>query len=215
MAQSGVNLVSLFNTVSKVMNQNQDSLNQADNYNHDHGDHMAETFQVIAQAMKEKQNAEPADQLAYASELLRQQTSSGSSQVYASNLAQAASQLQGQPSITADNAMQLVQSLLGGAGQAQSQGGGDLLGSVLSGLGGASQTGEQSAGAAVNPADLLSAGMSFFGAKQRGASTGEALIGALLGGSQLNDGAHRQQSGELVANTLLQSLGSLLGGAGK
>ena len=81
--QKSINLAKLFGTVAGTLAENRTSLNEADDVNHDHGDHMVQTFEVITQAMKEKKNATPADQLAYASQLLRQKQNTGSSNLYA------------------------------------------------------------------------------------------------------------------------------------
>ena len=81
-----------------------------------------------------------------------------------------------------------------------------MLGSLLGGMGGAQ-------GAAGQPGldvgDLLTAGMSFMQAKQAGSSDVDALVKALVTGSQVGQEVHRAQSGTLVANTLLQLMGSL------
>jgi len=53
-ATKGVDLAKVFGAVAKTLGENRDSLNQADDYNHDHGDHMVQTFDVITRAMKEK-----------------------------------------------------------------------------------------------------------------------------------------------------------------
>jgi hypothetical protein len=107
-----LDLAKLFSSATKALSKQQNQLNQADTYNHDHGDNMVEIFQVITQAMRAKKGAEPADQLAYASQLLRQKTQSGSSKIYAQGLAQAAQQFQGQ-SLNTGNVGQLIQTLLG------------------------------------------------------------------------------------------------------
>lgn len=104
-----LDLANLFQTVTGTLSQNRQTLNEADTYNHDHGDNMVDTFEVITQAMKEKKGADPADQLAYASEILRQRKS-GSAQKYADGLSQASSQFQGQQ-VTSSNAMTLIQTL--------------------------------------------------------------------------------------------------------
>jgi hypothetical protein len=160
---SSIDLAKLFGTVAKTMVQNQSSLNAADDYNHNHGDNMVEVFDVITKAMKEKSTATPAQQLAYASQLLQQKTTSGSGQLYAENLKDASAQLGTAKKVTPDNAMTILQTLLGASGtipaQSQSQGGslgGDLLGSLL---GGATGTAPGSTG-----------------------SAGEDLLGSLLGG---------------------------------
>lgn len=83
-----LNLANLFQSVACTLTGQKENLNNADTYNHDHGDNMVEVFNVISQAMQAKQNADPADQLEYASQLLRQRKS-GSAQVYAQGLSQA------------------------------------------------------------------------------------------------------------------------------
>ena len=206
-----INLAKLFGAVANSMGQQRETLNQADTYNHDHGDHMVEIFEVVTQAVKEKKNANSADQLAYASEILRRRQS-GSAQVYANGFAQAAQQFQGQ-AVTTDNAGMLLQSLLGGgqtpAAPAQQAGGsGDMLGALLGGLTG--QAGQsQGADNGLDMGDLLNAGMAFMNAKQQGSSTTEAAINALMSSSPLGQSSHRKESGTVVANTIMQLLGSM------
>jgi hypothetical protein len=219
-----IDLVKVFQSVAKVMGKNKTTLNEADVYNHDHGTNMAQTFKVIAQAMEEKKDLSPADQLSYASDLLRQKEKSGSAMLYAEGLARAAGQFQGK-NVTADNATLLIQALMGG-GQPQQPPAqpaadpmGGLLGSLLTGLTGsgassqqnAAPGGQQQAGG-IDAGDLLAAGMQFFSAKQRGASNLEAVTSAIMAGSQMNDGGYRTQSGTLVANTLMQAIGSMVAG---
>ncbi|MBN1266264.1 MAG: hypothetical protein JXA25_12280 [Anaerolineales bacterium] len=197
---NNVALDKVFQTVASALNSNKEKLNQADTYNQDHGDHMVEIFEVITQAMQEKKGAEPADQLAYASDLLRQRSQSGSAKMYAQNLQQAASRFKGQQ-ITSDNGLQLIESLLGTQTDTQQQAGGGL-GSLLGGLlGGANQ--DQSG---LGADDLLSAGMAFLSSKQQGDSNMEAILDAVVKTSSAGQSEHRAQSGSIVANTLLQAL---------
>jgi hypothetical protein len=201
---SRVDLAKLFGAVANNLGEQRETLNQADSYNNDHGDHMVEIFEVVTQAMKEKKGADPADQLAYASDILRRKQS-GSAQVYANGFAQAAQQFQGK-TVTTDNAGMLLQTLLGG-GQAPSQGagaGGDMLGALLGGLSGQSGQG-QGAGDGLDIGDLLNAGMAFMNAKQEGDTNVEAAIDALMSGQS----SHRKESGAMVANTIMQVLGSM------
>lgn len=206
-----IDLAKLFGAVASSLGEQRETLNQADTYNNDHGDHMVEIFEVVTQAVKEKKNANPADQLAYASEILRRRQS-GSAQVYANGFAQAAQQFQGQ-AVTTNNAGLLLQTLLGG-GQApaapsqQAGGGGDILGALLGGLTGQPGQG-QGADDGLDIGDLLNAGMAFMSAKQQGSSTAEAAINALLSESPLGQSSHRKESGTLVANTIMQVLGSM------
>lgn len=214
MAAQNIDLAKLFGSVAKTMVQNQSSLNKADTYNHDHGDNMVQIFEVITQAMKEKSDASPADQLAYASQILRQKSQSGSAQLYAEGLSDAAAEFTGKKSITTDTAMTLVKTLLGAQGtvaanNTQSQGGaGDLLGSLLGGLTGAQDT--TAAADQSNPlsqidiGDLLNAGMAFAQTKQSGGSNLDAIMNAVVSSSKMSDSEHRSQSGTLVANTLMQ-----------
>ena len=69
MAKNQIDLFSMFKQATQAMQENKSSLNEADTYNHDHGDHMVEIFEVITQAMKEKKDADPADQLEYAAKI--------------------------------------------------------------------------------------------------------------------------------------------------
>lgn len=199
----GIDLVTLFGTVASTLQQNQSSLNEADAYNGDHGDNMVEIFEVITQAMKEKKSAEPADQLAYASQLL-QKKKSGSAQMYAQGLTQASKDFKGQ-AVTQDNAMQLIQSLIGG-GQAAPQQNPvqDLLGGLLGG-------GKGGDDPAIDAGDLLNAGLAFMAARNRGESAQEALVDAVISASPLGETSHRAESTKMVANTLLEVLGSMAG----
>jgi hypothetical protein len=230
-----LNLLNLFQTATTALTQNQQDLNQADTYNHDHGDNMVEVFNVITQAMQAKRGATPADQLAYASQLLRQKQS-GSAQLYSQGLSQASKEFVGQKKITPNSAVQLVQTLMG-AGQAtnaqqpQAGGMGDLLGSLLGGgqtaqpqaqagtgdllnalLGGdGQQQPAQQADQGVDMGDLLNAGMAFMNTKQQGGNNLQAAVNALVASSAMGNSPHRTQSGNLVANTLLSAIGSLAG----
>ena len=338
MPASGVDLASVFNAVTKAIVGNQASLNEADTYNHDHGDNMVKNFKVISKAMKKKKGAAPSEQLAYASEVLSQSSSSGSARLYAQGLAQAAAQLQGQRAVNSQNAMSLVQALMGSGQAAQSSqptptnttghlsgallgggipaphssqpaqsqssdplggimgamlgggasapqaaqpaesqssdmlgglmgallggggsapqvsqpaepqssdmlgglmgallGGGasapqvsqpsqpqssDMLGGLIGALlgGGAAETssqpkpGSQAAGGGFDLSPLLTAGAAYMQAYQQGASPMEAIIQAVMAGSQMNNSAHHSQSGQLVTSTLIGAIGSMLGG---
>jgi len=110
----GTDLSALFNVAAQALASNQSSLNQADVENQNHGDNMVQAFNMISQAMANQRGAPPSTQLQHASEYLAQNVTSGSGQIYAQGLAQAAQQFQGQSAVTPDNAMLLIQSLLGG-----------------------------------------------------------------------------------------------------
>ena len=174
---------------------------------------MVDTFEVITQAMREKKDADPADQLAYASQILRQRKN-GSAQVYANGLAQASQDFQGKQ-ISQNNAMSFIQTLMGG-GQSiqqpepsqQSGGIGNLLGSLL---GGGQQPSQPQQDQGLDMGDLLQAGMAFMSTKSRGGGNLEAIVNAVVSGSAMSNNSHRSQSGSLVANTLLQTIAGMVG----
>jgi len=235
MSGQNIDLIQIFQQVTKALNQNQQALNQADTLNQDHGDHMVDTFQTITGALQEKQGEAPSDMLSYAAKMLGQKTTSGSGTLYAKGLSEAAKQTQGQE-INPQTAIQLLQTLIGG-GQtpsAQTNPSGDLLGSLLSGLTGnqsstqtqqepqAQQsggllgsllgglTGSQNAQGGLSDGldvgDLLNAGMAFMQSKQKGESNLEAVIDAVTAASGMGNQPYRQQSTQLVTNTFLQAI---------
>jgi hypothetical protein len=243
---SQADLSKLFSAVTRTLQENQSTLNSADEFNHNHGDNMVETFQTITKAVRERKASPPSEQLAYASQQLNQKAQSGSAKLYTQGLEQASARFQGQKGITADNALQLVQALMGGQSsggqtQAPSAGSGmsdlldslvggqssaaqpsssgqdssgitDLLGSLLGGQTPASQPqgAQESGGIDMNM--LLNAGMTFFQARQQGAEPVQAIAQALMSGSQMKNSPHREQSGQLVASTLINVVGSMLSG---
>lgn len=207
MAQPGqIDLLSLFKKASKSLAQNKDSLNQADSYNHDHGDHMVEIFEVITQAMKQKKTAQPADQLEYAAQLLREKSTSGSGKLYAQNLEKAAKDIVGKE-VNVGTVMTILQSLMGAKNEAAKPAGGDMLASLLGQLGG---SGEGQVGQGIDLGDILNVGMQVMSAKNEGKGGLEALTGALLSGSQMAESDYRSQSGEIVTQALLGALGSMM-----
>ncbi len=230
-----LDLAKLFQSVTGTLADNRQELNQADTGNHDHGDNMVDTFEVITQAMREKKGADPADQLEYAAQMLRQRKS-GSSQLYAKGLEQASKEFTGQQ-VTPANAMTLIQTLLGGgqAPQAQARqqdsGLGGVLGSLLGGADGQQDQPQQQAGGLGNVLgsllggsggqqgqqandgfgldDLLQAGMSFMSTKSRGGSDLEAIVNTVVSSSAMG-GGYRQQSGNLVATALMQAVKGMI-----
>lgn len=220
-SRGGFDLSTLFNVATQVLTANQSALNQADTENQNHGDNMVQTFNMITQALASQQGTAPSNQLQHASQYVAQHGTSGSSQVYAQGLAQAAQQFQGQNAVTPDNAMMLVQSLFGGGQQASSQSGADILGSLLGGGQSASQPqagsdllgslmgSQQGQSAGLDMGDLLNAGMAFMNAKQQGQDNMQAALSALMAAGPMGQKPHRQQSGQLVANALLQAISGM------
>lgn len=209
MGSNSLNLISLFQTVTDALKGKQGDLNKSDDYNQNHGDNMVEIFEVITQAMQEKKGASAADQLEYASQILRGKSQSGSAKLYSSGLAQAAEQFKGMD-VTPSNAITLIQSLLGG-GQAPPKttaASDNPLGSLLTGLvGGGGQQDDDG----FDAGDLLSAGMTFLSSKQSGKSDMESIVSAIMASSEMSSSNHRTKSGSVVTNTLLDVISSLTG----
>ena len=194
MADNSALLANIFQAVTNTLVDNQHSLNQADDQNHDHGTNMVQTFQTITSSLEQKKASSGGDALAYAAQQVSKEATSGSGKLYAQNLANAANQFQGQ-NIDSKGALQLLQTLIGG-GQTPQQpqqpaqpAGGDILGELLGGLTGGGQLQPQQQAPQPAGGDIL----------------GE-LLGGLTGGGQVQP----QQQGPLPAGGDL--LGSLLGG---
>jgi hypothetical protein len=183
-----IDLGSLFQSVTQALVENQDVLNQSDEYNQDHGTNMVQTFETITRAVQAKEGQPASTALAYASKQVSKGTSSGSGQLYAQNLAQAANEFEGKEMDTR-GAMQLLQTLIGSTQSSQQPSqteGGDLLSTLLGGGGAANeQTSQAGAG------DLLS---------------------SLLGGAAESSQTSSQQPGQSGGDLLGSLLGGLLGG---
>ena len=193
MPQSGLQLADIFQQVANTLVENQQTLNKADSVNQDHGDNMVQTFQTIANSLNQKQGKPDSEALAFAARKLSQTSKSGSGQLYAQGLAQAATQFKGQE-LNPQSAMQLLQTLIGGGQSPQvaapTNVGGDILGSVLGELAGAA------------------------GANQSQPATqggGEDLLGSLLGGLAGAQSAQTQQP-QSSQSSGSDALGALLGG---
>lgn len=210
-ATSGMDMSTLFTAAVQALSTNQASLNQADTENQNHGDNMVQVFNMISQVMAQQKGSSPSQQLNSASQYLSQHGQSGSAQVYSQGLAQAAQQFQGQAEVTPDNAMILIQSLLGGAQpNQQSQSGdqvGDLLGALLGGQ--PPSQGANQQGDGIDIGDVLNAGLNFMSAKQQGQDNLQAALSALMAAGPMAQKPHRQQSGQIVANALLQIISGM------
>ena len=197
---NSVDLVKLFSAVAETMVDNQESLNKADEYNQDHGDHMVDIFQLITGAMKEAPKGDVSNGLATASKLLTEKKS-GSAAMYARGLSQAAEYFQGQD-LDATQLLPLLQTMLGGGEASVDKGPSGLLDSLVGSIGGED---------GLDIGDILSAGAAFLQAKQEGDSNLEAVIDAIISASKMGETPHRAQSSKLVADVLLQALMSSQG----
>jgi hypothetical protein len=189
MPQNRVDLVNIFQSVTRALVENQQNLDQADTYNQDHGSNMVQTFQTITNALEQKKGSSDSAALAYAAKSLSKRSASSSGKLYAQNLNLAAAQFKGKK-VDEQGAMELLQTLIGSsqAGQpASSQpAGGDMLGALLGGLTGSTAPAQQNAPAA-----------------------GDDMLGMLLGGLTGAGGSQNQQQtqpgqqGELGLQNLL------------
>lgn len=198
---SNVDLVKLFSSVAETMVENQSSLNKADEYNQDHGDHMVDIFKMITDAVQEAPKNDLAKGLAKASKVLTEKPS-GSADMYSKGLAQAAEYFQEGQSLDVTQLLPLLQTMLGGGEASVSKGAGGLLNSLVGSLGGED---------GLDLGDILSAGATFMQSKEEGHSNLEAAIDAVISGSKMGETPHRAQSSKLVADVLLQTLMSNLG----
>ena len=199
-----MDLSTIFKSVTAQLTDKQSTLNEADEYNHDHGDHMVQIFNLIQNAVSEKSDRPMADQLDFASKLVGKEAQSGSGQLYAQGLSSAAKNLGGTTELDQNSIMTLVKSLLNAdkpEQKSQTDAKGGLLGSLLSGLMGKSEGEDSQQGLDMN--DLLRAGMAFYQSKQSGDSTMESIISALMAASPLGETPHRAQSGSIVASTIM------------
>lgn len=197
----GTDLAGIFNVAAKKLAANRSTLNDADMENQNHGDNMVRAFQMISKAMAQQRGAPPSDQLRYASDYLAQHADNGSAHVYAQGLAQAAQQFQGQQALTPENAMLLLQSLLSGGQSSTARGSADPLASLLGG--------QSTQPQGVDLGALISAGLTFMSAKQQGQDNVQAALQALMSSGPMAQRSHRQQSGQLVGNALLQAIAGM------
>lgn len=181
--RKNLDLGDMFQAVSKNLDKHRTDLNQADSYNHNHGDNMVEIFSTIAEAVATKKRSRPATQLAYASKLVEQRAQSGSAKAYANGLAQASQEFKGK-AITPDNLSTLLGALLGGqaAGSPSSSPTGDLLGGLLGGLGGEPGGGAQAIDLSPDLLDSLMGSPSGGQAASQPSGSTADLLGSLLGG---------------------------------
>ncbi len=190
-----VDLVKIFSAVAETMMENKDSLNKADEYNQDHGDHMVDIFKMITGAVKEAPKDDVSSGLKTASKLLTEKKS-GSAAMYSKGLAQAAEYFQDQD-LDASQLLPLLQTMLGGGEASVSKGTGGLLDSLVGSFGGED---------GLDMGDILNAGAAFLQSKQEGDSNLEAAIDAVISASKMGETPHRAQSSKLVADVLLKSL---------
>jgi len=185
MPQNRVDLINIFKTVTQTLAQNQQALDQADEYNHDHGTNMVQTFQTITNSLQQKQGKSDSTALAYAAKNLAKNTTSGSGQLYAQGLTQAAAKFKGKK-VDSKGALGLLQTLIGGgqtSQQASQSGSSDMMGALLGQLTGGAQS--QPSGASGSGSDMLG-----------------ALLGQLAGGEQSQPSGASGSGGDVLSSLL-------------
>ncbi len=209
MAQSTVDLASLFDIAMNAVSNNRDQLNSIDETNHpDHGDNVAHNLGIVKSALESQQSQNPSDALRLAAQQLSEQGRGSTAPQYAQGLQQAVNHFQGQQSLSNDDMGLLLHSMLGaGTGsQATAQPGGmsGMLG-MLSG-----QTQQPASGGSDLVSKLAPAAMEFMRAKASGSSTQsaamQAAMKAMVGGNPLQASTPGGASGGLIAQSIMKSL---------
>ena len=187
MPKNQVNLIDIFQNVTQALAQNQQTLDQQDEYNHDHGTNMVQTFQTITNSLQQKQGKSASSALSYAAKEVTRNSTSSSGQLYAQGLSQAAANFKGKK-VDSRGALDLLQTLIGGGQSSQTtspSGGGDIMSALLGQLAGGAQP--QPSGAAQSGDDLLG-----------------ALMGQMQGGGQSQPSQASQPGGDGLADLLGQ-----------
>ena len=222
MAQQ-LDLTSLFRAVTRTLKENQASLNEADDLNHNHGDNMVQTFSTISRSVAKNRELPVSEQLLSASEILKRRSKSGSGQIYAQGLERASKQFQGKD-LNADTVGALINAMMGGGvdgtADIQAGGSGDLLGGLLGSLTG--QTAQptqrrqapqrqQAPSSSGDLLDSLLGGLSQPQPQQQSSSAGGSLLDSLLGSLGGQQQAPSRQQPQDPMGGLLESM---LGGGG-
>jgi len=195
-----------------VLIQERDSLNRADDANHNHGDHMLEIFQLAVRAASEKRDSDLADAMQYASDQLHLLPDNGSAQVYARGLVLLAGQFRSRQ-ITLEELVPYVREYLHPE-QPEEEGrdkgrSGEILKAMLSALADweRSEAGKTAAGGSLDMGYLFGVGMAYLQAKQQGGDRLHILAETVVSASPLGRVPYRHRSGVLVISSLLQAMG--------
>ena len=220
MNSSPIDLADLFAVARQAVAEHQQEINDLDGYNGNHGDNMTENMQLVVDALQQRRGQPPAAALEHASQRLQTEGRGGTIQYYAKGLERAAAQVQGRSSLTKNDALSVVQSLLGsipsqGYPQAEEQQPGSSVLDQVLGMSQAQPAQQQKADSPLGGLlkSVVPAALAFLQAKQSGADTSaaasQALMGALTGTQQVNplqSGTPRTAAGGLVAQALLNAL---------
>lgn len=197
-----------------VLLQEREALNQADDSNHNHGDHMLEIFQIAVRSASEKRESGLADAMQYASDQLSLLSENGSAQVYSRGLNLLAEQFRARQ-ITLDELAPYVQAYLHPGQTVEGEGdkarSGEILKAMLAALADWERT-EAGKAAVNNGLDmgyLFGVGMAYLQAKQQGGDRIQILAETVVSASPLGRIPCRHRSGVLVISGLLQAMGEL------
>lgn len=127
-----VNLADLFGSIASQLQNDRQQINAVDG-NGNHGDNIAQNFDLVAHTLRRAPNQDASTQLRTAANVLQQQGKGSSADLYAGGLLEAAQRLQGKDGIGLDDILPFLQGLLGGVqGRTQAQQGqGTLLDTLL------------------------------------------------------------------------------------
>jgi len=202
-----LSLSNVFEEVTKVLAINRQQLDNADNYNQNHGTNIVHTFSLVQKAVASKENEPASEQLAYASKVLKEQSTGGTAKIYADGLARASKEFAGKE-FNADTVGTLINSMMG-LDTGSEKGGGDFLSSLLSSLG-SQQTVQGQPASQPESGDLLGGllgSLTGSGSSQPGSGNDlSSLIGGLLGGQSGGSHVSGNQPSDLGNKDLL-SLG--------
>ncbi len=206
-----LNLSTVFKEVTKVLATNRQQLDDADEYNHNHGSNMVHTFNLIQQAVASKETEPVSDQLAYASQILKDQSTSSTAQIYAEGLAKASQEFVGKD-FNPSTAGILINSMMGMSSGTE-RGTGNLLSTLLGSLSKPETQQETQAPAPAQPSDLFGSLIGSLAAQQPTSTTpsqpdASDLLGGLLGGLTGSASSSSQSSSGGISDLV----GSLLGG---
>ncbi len=207
-----LNLSTVFEEVTKVLATNRQQLDDADEYNHNHGSNIVHTFNLIQQAIASKEAEPVSDQLAYASRMLKEKSTGSTAQIYADGLANAAQEFVGKE-FNPSTVGTLVNSLMG-MDSGTDRGAGDFLSSLLGSLS-KPEAEQPQAPAPTQPTDLFGSLIGSLTGQQQAAPAAAQqpdasdFLGGLLGGlTGTSSGSSQTASGGGIGDLV----GSLLGG---
>jgi len=206
-----VELAPYFQAVGDVLRQNQDSLNLADSFNQNHGDHMVEIFDIAARVADENQETNLAESMELASRQLTLQAQNETAQVYANGLLQMADQFR-KYDITLEELVISVQAALLEDEERRARmalpRSGEVLKALAGGLAGWSRAANHQVPAAnpLNMGILFEFGMAYLQAKQRGGDRAAILADAAASVSPLREVPYRYDSAKLAIRAFLLAM---------